>query len=85
LAKEKSSKLKTSANVLGLLTQDVSQWNQGNKATKVDADKVEALIQERKDARANKDFARSDEIRDELLSMGVEIKDGRDGTTWSLV
>lgn len=85
LTKEKSSKLKASANILGLLTQGASEWNQGDKGAKVDADKVESLIQERNDARANKDFARSDEIRDELLSMGVEIKDGRDGTTWILI
>ncbi len=85
LAKGKSPQLKASANILGLLTQDVNEWMQHDKATDVDADKVEQLIQERKNARANKDFTRSDEIRDELLSMGVEIKDGRNGTTWTLI
>ncbi len=85
LAKEKSFKLQASANVLGLLTQDANEWAQNEKTADVDANKVEELIQERNDARANKDFARSDEIRDELLSVGVAIKDGRDGTTWSLI
>ncbi len=43
---------------------------------------IEALIQERKDARAQKNFKRSDEVRDELLAKGVEIKDSPQGTTW---
>jgi len=37
------------------------------------------------EAKDNKDYARSDEIRDELLSMGIEIKDTREGTTWEKV
>jgi cysteinyl-tRNA synthetase len=84
LAKDKSPKLKASANILGLLIHDASEW-QDDKSVNIDVSKVEQLIQERNDARANKDFARSDEIRDELLSMGVEIKDGRDGTSWTCV
>jgi len=54
--------------------------NEG-KTTLSDAE-IEALIQERKDARAQKNFKRSDEVRDELLSKGVEIKDSPQGTTW---
>ena len=44
---------------------------------------VEALLAERAAARKNKDFAESDRIRDELLAMGVEIKDSPTGTTWT--
>jgi cysteinyl-tRNA synthetase len=43
---------------------------------------VEALLQERKEARASRDFKRSDEIRDQLLAGGVLIKDSPQGTTW---
>lgn len=50
----------------------------------VDSDYIDGLIVERKEARANKDFARSDEIRDELAAMGVIIKDSPEGTTWEL-
>tara|TARA_R110000868_G_scaffold82992_2_gene234389 strand:+ start:5061 stop:6542 length:1482 start_codon:yes stop_codon:yes gene_type:complete len=45
---------------------------------------VEVLIKLRQEARANKDFALSDKIRDELTSVGIELKDGKEGTTFSL-
>ncbi len=46
---------------------------------------VEEMIEKRKIARKEKDFARADAIRDELLQKGIEIKDTREGTTWSLL
>ncbi len=45
---------------------------------------VELLIKLRAEARANKDFATSDIIRDELLALGIELKDSREGTTFTL-
>ena len=45
---------------------------------------VSMLIDIRKTARDNKDFASSDRIRDELLALGVQLKDGKDGTGFSL-
>jgi cysteinyl-tRNA synthetase len=45
---------------------------------------VSMLIDIRKTARVNKDFATSDRIRDELLALGVQLKDGKDGTGFSL-
>lgn len=45
-------------------------------------DKIEGLIKERNEARANHDFARSDEIRDELKSQGITIEDTPQGTRW---
>lgn len=45
---------------------------------------VELLIQMRKQARDDRDWALSDKIRDELLALGVQLKDGKDGTTFSL-
>lgn len=44
---------------------------------------VNLLIQLRNDARSNKDFALSDQIRDQLLAIGIQLKDGKDGTTFS--
>jgi cysteinyl-tRNA synthetase len=52
-------------------------------ATVLEAAEIEKLIQDRKDARAAKDFKKGDEIRDHLLVSGVEIKDSPQGTTWS--
>jgi cysteinyl-tRNA synthetase len=45
---------------------------------------VEEMLALRKIARARKDFAESDRIRDELAKMGVVLKDSRDGTTWEI-
>ena len=44
-----------------------------------------AKIEERKTAKANKDFALADSIRDELLSKGIELKDTREGTTYNIL
>ncbi len=44
--------------------------------------KIEARIQERTEAKKNKDFSRSDAIRDELIAMGISIMDTADGTVW---
>jgi len=49
----------------------------------VDVARVERLIADRKATRAARDFPRADAIRDELAAMGVEIKDGPQGTTWT--
>jgi cysteinyl-tRNA synthetase len=46
---------------------------------------VEQKIQERADARANKDFATSDAIRDELAEKDIVLEDGADGTRWKVV
>ena len=45
---------------------------------------VELLIEMRKQARANRDFALSDQIRDQLLTLGIQLKDGKEGTTFSV-
>ena len=45
-------------------------------------EEIEALIEERNAARKNKDFARADEIRDELLEKGIVLEDTRDGVRW---
>ena len=43
---------------------------------------VEKLIEERQNARKEKNFARADEIRDELLNMGIILEDTRQGVKW---
>lgn len=46
---------------------------------------IEKLIEERQQARREKNFARADEIRDELLSKGIQLKDTREGVRWSRI
>jgi cysteinyl-tRNA synthetase len=77
--------LKAGANLMGLLVQTKSARDQGSiQAAGVDVSRVEALLEARRAARAAKDWAASDRVRDELLAMGVAVKDGKDGTTWSV-
>ena len=45
---------------------------------------VELLIKLRKEARENKDWTLSDQIRDELIELGIQLKDGKEGTTFSI-
>ena len=66
-------------DVLGLL----NETSEGNNSDKLDG-VVEMLITMRKEARENKDWALSDEIRDKLLALGIQLKDGREGTTFTV-
>jgi len=69
---------------LNLVQLDASEWFQGAASDDdISAEEVEAFIVERKEAKKAKNFARSDEIRDELATRGVQIKDTREGTIWS--
>ncbi|MBU3012666.1 cysteine--tRNA ligase [Polaribacter vadi] len=65
-------------DVLGLMNE-ASQDN-SEKVKGV----VELLIKLRKEARENKDWALSDQIRDELIELGIQLKDGKEGTTFSI-
>lgn len=66
-------KLKTLTDVLGIITE--------KKEEILDAD-IEALIAERQAARKEKNFARADEIRNELLEKGIILEDTREGVKW---
>ena len=46
---------------------------------------IEKKIDERKKARQEKDYAKSDEIRDELRKKGILLEDTRDGVKWKLI
>lgn len=55
----------------------------GNRHDKLDG-VVNILIEMRNQARANKDFAMSDQIRDQLLAIGIQLKDGKEGTSFTV-
>lgn len=67
-------------DVLGLV--DVA--SEGGKDDNKLSGTINLLIELRNEARANKDFATSDKIRDDLQEVGIQLKDGKDGTTYSL-
>ena len=45
---------------------------------------LDKLLEDRKEARANKDWAKSDLIRDKMLTAGILVKDSKDGSTWEI-
>ncbi|WP_247048834.1 cysteine--tRNA ligase [Arthrobacter rhizosphaerae] len=69
--------------VLGLDAVQMPEATQGKEHSAL-TELVEAQLEARAEARANKDWARSDAIRDTLKAAGVIVEDGPDGATWSL-
>ena len=67
--------------VLGILNTDPEDWF-NKKKLNFDSTKIDNLIEQRKIAKANKDFETADAIRDQLKEMGVEIMDSTSGTSW---
>ena len=79
-----AAELRELAGVLGLLEQDPESFLKGGAQGEDDAEvaKIEALIQQRLDARQNKDWAQADAARDALTAMGIVLEDSSAGTTW---
>ena len=84
LAQTLAKELLVLAELLGLLQQDADYFLHNSVVTTglSDAD-IQGFIDERKQARKDKNFARSDEIRDQLAAQGIELLDGREGTSWT--
>jgi cysteinyl-tRNA synthetase len=77
------------AGVLGLVQRDPATVVAGNKAKEMagidlSVEKIEQLIAQRNQARAAKDWAASDEVRDSLLAHRIVLKDSPEGTTWEV-
>ncbi|MBE0598449.1 MAG: class I tRNA ligase family protein, partial [Desulfuromonadales bacterium] len=86
---EADSKLRRLGGVLGLLTVEPAAWLARQQAGSLAAsgltpERIEALLAERQQARKDRDFARSDAIRDELTAQGVLLFDSKEGTTWKM-
>ena len=77
------ARILAAGNLLGILGQDPQAWLQGaTTADAISAQDVEALITERDDAKLAKNYARADEIREQLAAAGVVVEDSREGTRW---
>ena len=72
-------------SLLGLLIQTPDAYftqGQPGGPSSITTDAIEALIAQRKAARASGDYAGADRIRDDLLASGIELEDSREGTRW---
>ncbi|MEM7494250.1 MAG: cysteine--tRNA ligase [Pseudomonadota bacterium] len=75
--------LLAAGQLLGLLQKTPTEWEQGGDSDENAA--IDALVEARNQARANKDWAEADRLRDELTTKGIEIMDGAGGATWRRV
>lgn len=74
------------ASILRILQQNPEEWlGYSVSADDIDVKRIESLLQEREIVRRNKNFARSDEIRNELTAMGIAIEDTPDGAKWKKI
>jgi len=75
-----ASLLKTFADVLGCLQTDPEEYFK--QGVDVDEAYIQDMIEKRKQAKKDKDFALADKIREDLDAQGIELQDSREGTTW---
>jgi cysteinyl-tRNA synthetase len=81
LARQLAGELKALGSILGVLQENPEVFLQAGAADQIAAETVEQLIAERIQAKKDKQYARADEIRQQLLAAGVVLEDSRDGTT----
>jgi cysteinyl-tRNA synthetase len=77
-----AAELYACGDLVGLLSADPEAWFAGSDDSELPAEKIELLLKQREDARAARDFAAADAIRDRLGAAGISIEDGADGTRW---
>lgn len=76
-----AEKIKTSGNLIGILNEDPVKWFERDSKD-LDIELIEDLMRQRAQAKSDKDYAKADSIRDELVGLGVEILDSQDGSSW---
>jgi cysteinyl-tRNA synthetase len=81
-AAQRKAELLAAGDLLGLLQQDPVDWFQAGATDAASTEWIEERIAERQAARKARDFARSDAIRDELATAGIQLEDTASGTRW---
>jgi cysteinyl-tRNA synthetase len=78
-----AAELRRLGDVLGILQDDPEQYLRGGEsASGLSDDQIELMIQQRQEAKAGKNWAEADRLRDELKAQGVVLEDNPQGTTW---
>jgi len=80
-----AARMRAIGGLLGILQQPAREWLQGGVEAApagLTAERIEALVEERAQAKSSRDFQRADAIRDELAEAGVVLEDGPGGTQW---
>ncbi len=81
-AKQLAAELKGLGALFGLLQAEPESFLQAGADDAISAEQIETLIADRTQAKKDKNYARADEIRQELLAQGVVLEDSREGTKW---
>ena len=77
------ARILAAGNLLGILQEDPEHWLQdATSENDISAAEIEQLIDERQQAKLDKNYGRADEIRQQLLDQGVVLEDAREGTKW---
>ena len=83
--KKQKDELKSAANVLGILQYTESEWTEQRKKIKnIDQKKIEEMIKQRDKARKERDFIKSDEIRNKIEKQNIVLEDSPEGTFWRI-
>lgn len=83
----RTRELRAAGNLIGLLERPAGDFLRADEARRaaaasLDPEAIEALLTQRQEARASRDFARADAIREQLAAAGIEVKDGASGPSW---
>ncbi|MEZ5491799.1 MAG: cysteine--tRNA ligase [Gammaproteobacteria bacterium] len=71
-------------DVLGILQSPPAEFLQGSVSAEVDPAYIDSLLDQRRQARASKDWGKADAIRDELSRLNVVVEDSADGSSWRI-
>ena len=74
--------LKVLGNILGILNNSSQEYFQYDLSKKISSKDIELMIEERDQARINKDFKKADLIREKLSSLNIVLEDDGKKTTW---